>query len=166
MSQRIAIIVLVVLLYCAACFGQRPFLGLTAGTSTRADAERVLGQPVKKISETLYEYAPQKVKTNRQINCGQIYVQYRKQSAVIERIEVQCESGCIDILIQPFEAVIRKTPAPEATTSEGKGTDKEKQIEFFGKPYWAVQTVQLKNGGIGCRMGFYSLELYQVALPK
>src|SRR5712664_585372 len=103
--HRTLIVILFVLLSCAVCFGQSSFKGLTPGKATRSDVERMLGQPVNKLSETLYEYAPPEVKTYHQISCGQIFVQYRKQSRVVERIEVLCDSNnCLEMLVHPFEA--------------------------------------------------------------
>jgi hypothetical protein len=48
--------VVLLLLLCGFCFGQSSYKGLTPGQSTRADVERVLGQPVKSVSKTLVEY--------------------------------------------------------------------------------------------------------------
>jgi hypothetical protein len=162
---------------CAASFGQTSYKGLTSGTSTRTDVERVLGKPVGKVSATLIEYRPQPLSEyNPQLLTGKIFVQYQVGSPVVERIEVLCDSNsnclgdsrsnCLAMLVQPFEAVRHKFPVPEATAYEGKGTEKERQIEYFGKPYYAVRTLILKNGNVAsCRLGFYSLELYQTALP-
>lgn len=144
----------------------KPFKGLVPGKSTNADVERVLGQPVVKVSDTLYEYASENV---RYRSCAKVFVQFRKQSAVVERIEAICESNsnCLELMVQAFEAVSRRFPAPEATIIESKGTDKERQLEYFGKPYYAVHTVILNNGSpVSCRMGFYSVELYEAALPQ
>lgn len=163
---------------CITGLGQKPYKGLTPGKSTRVDVERVLGQPVGKVSETLIEYRPQPLSEyNPQPLTGKIYVQYRVGSPVAERIEVLCDSNsnclgdmgknCLYMLVQPYEAAVSRFPLPEATAKEGKGTDKEKQIEYFGKPYYAVRTLILKNGNVAiCTMGFYSLELYQAALRK
>ena len=69
------------LLACITASGQGQFQGLQPGRSTKDDAERVLGQPVSQVSETLIEYKAQQQ--------GQkIYIQYRKDSPTIERIEV------------------------------------------------------------------------------
>ena len=85
MIHRTSIIILFVLLYCAACFGQSTFMGLTPGKSTRAEAERVLGQPVQRFSATLIEYKPQQ-------EADKIYVQYADGSpdAIVDRIEATC----------------------------------------------------------------------------
>ena len=46
--NRTALVIICLLSSCAACFGQTSYKGLTPGTSTRADVERVLGRPVEK----------------------------------------------------------------------------------------------------------------------
>ena len=72
---------LMIFLAYVSCFGQTSFQGLTPGKSTRADVERVLGQPINKVSETLIEYRARPF-------TSKVFVQYRKDSPVIERIEV------------------------------------------------------------------------------
>ncbi len=70
---------------CATCVGQSSYKGLTPGRSTRADAERVLGQPVKSLSKTLVQYESSE-------EVVKVFVQYRDESpaAVVERIELTC----------------------------------------------------------------------------
>ena len=77
MTNKASIIILFALLSLVPCLGQSSYKGLTPGKSTRAEAERVFGQPVKKVSETLIEYGAQPL-------TSKVYVQYRKDS-VIER---------------------------------------------------------------------------------
>jgi hypothetical protein len=178
MTRRILYLACFLALAHNSGFSQKPYKGLTPGKSTRAEVERLLGRPVGKVSETLIEYRPQPLSEyNPQPLTGKIYAQYRVGSPVVDRIEVLCDSNsnclgdmgknCLYMLVQPYEAAVHKFPAPEATAYEGKGTDKEKQIEYFGKPYYAVRTLILKNGNVAiCTMGFYSPELYQAALPK
>ena len=79
--HRTSLIILFVLLSCAPCLGQSSFRGLTPGKSTRAEVARALGQPLPKVSLTLSEY-----KSNKKTE--QIFVQYRRDSEVVERIEV------------------------------------------------------------------------------
>ncbi len=81
MTNRTSIITLFLLLSCATCFAQTAYNGVTPGKSTRADAERVFAKPVKNVSETLVEYSPQP-------RTSKVYVQYRKDSQVTERIEM------------------------------------------------------------------------------
>lgn len=80
MKKKISISILFVLLGCTASFGQSSFKGLTPGKSTRAEVERVLGQPVREVSDTLSEYKTQN-KTEK------VFVQYNPETSVVERIE-------------------------------------------------------------------------------
>jgi len=49
--NRTALIIICLLLSCAACFGQSAFKGLTSGQSTHTDVEHVLGKPATKASD-------------------------------------------------------------------------------------------------------------------
>lgn len=145
--------VLFPLLLSAVCVGQTAYRGLTPGTSTRAEAERVLGRPVKNVSETLAEYRPQPL-------TGKIYVQYRKQSSVIERIEFLCaleKSDCSDFFEQQRSAM---------TDGDWEGTigdGFEKSTHYYRKPFYAVLTMaNLK----AIRVAFYSRELYEAAITS
>ena len=55
MRDKTFCVMLVLLLACAVSVGQSSFQGLTPGQSTRSDVERVLGQPVNTVSDTLIE---------------------------------------------------------------------------------------------------------------
>ncbi|MGQ0762034.1 MAG: hypothetical protein ACT4OT_08460 [Acidobacteriota bacterium] len=147
MLLRTSCIILFVLLTCAAGFAQSTYKGLTPGTSTRSEAERVLGQPVKNVSETLSEYRPQPL-------TSKIYVQYRKRSPVIERIEFLCElekSDCSDFFEQQHSAMTDDDW--EGTVGDGL----EKQAKYYRKPFYAVLTFA-NNKWV--RLALYSRELY------
>src|ERR1044071_1246596 len=79
MAKRILFLALFVLLNSTGGRGQASFQELTPGKSSRADVERVLGQPTSQVSERLFEYEK---------GGQQIYVQYGKSSAAAVRIEV------------------------------------------------------------------------------
>jgi hypothetical protein len=148
--NRLSLGILFLFLACATCFGQTSYKGLTPGTSTRAEAERVLGQPVKNVSETLSEYRPQPL-------TSKIYVQYRKSSPVIERIEFLCvleKSDCSDFFEQQHSAMTDDDW--EGTVGDGL----EKQAKYYRKPFYAVLT-NANNKWV--RLALYSRELYQAA---
>src|SRR5688500_2273659 len=63
------------ILIAATAAAQTSYQGLTPGVSTRSDVERVFGQPVRSISNSLSEYT------------GKIYVQYGKNTAFADRID-------------------------------------------------------------------------------
>jgi hypothetical protein len=149
--NRTPLSILFLLLTCAVSFAQTSYKGLTPGTSTRAQAERVLGQPVKNVSETLSEYRPHPL-------TSKIYVQYRKHIPVIERIEFFCvleKSDCSDFFEQQHSAM---------TDDDWEGTVGEwvveKQTKYYRKPFYAVSTFA-NNKWV--RLAFYSRELYQAA---
>ena len=150
MVKRILFLSFFMILACTACFAQSSYKGLTPGTSTRAEAERVLGQPVKNVSETLSEYRPQPL-------TSKIYVQYRKHSPVIERIEFFCvleKSDCSDFFAQQHSAMTDDDW--EGTVGDGL----EKQAKYYRNPFYAVLTFA-NNKWV--RLAFYSRELYQAA---
>jgi hypothetical protein len=55
---------------------------LKPGESTKRDVEQFLGQPLKKVSETLFEYN----KPRNESENYQLFVQYEKDTAIVEQI--------------------------------------------------------------------------------
>lgn len=106
------------LLHSVASFGQSSYKGLTPGKSTRVDVERVLGRPVNKVSETLIEYRPQPL-------TGKIYVQYRRSSPVVERIEFLCrtENSTCNDLIKSLYLSLRPLPGEKSFTGSWTRTN-------------------------------------------
>jgi tetratricopeptide (TPR) repeat protein len=154
---RILLTFLFLLLACAACFGQSSYKGLTPGKSTRVEVERVLGQPVNKVSETLFEYGPQPL-------TSKIYVQYRTGSTVVERIEVSCrlENSTCDDFGKSLNLRLPKNPE---TATVPRNSD-EKHVLYYGPPLYVVTTYDEGMGqsrGVPFRLGFYSRELYASA---
>lgn len=153
--NRITIIVLV-LLSGATSFAQTSFQGLTPGVSTRADAERVLGQPVNKLSETLIEYRARPL-------TSKVFVQYRKDSPVIERVEVLCQldsSTCADFM---KSAGLSLPGNPNMRSYSG---DKWKFL--YGAPRFMVESGYIGAGTIEStsRLAFYSRELYEAEFAR
>ena len=155
-----------VTLFCVSCFGQTSYKGLTPGQSTRADVDRVLGQPVKSVSKTLIEYKSPG-------NAGQLFVQYRNDSpaAIVERIERACQpnSPCADIgqLTPPAEMLDAKVEPPGGFYS---ARPPFKRIWYWGAPRFVVYTELWKTdrnpGNAEIRLAFYSKELYESAAPQ
>jgi hypothetical protein len=151
MTHRTLIIILFVLLSCAACFAQMSFNGLTPGRSTKADVERTLGQPVRELSETLSEYKSDK-------ETGQIFVQYRKGSFVVERIEaVYPETNARAIVLRSLNL-----SSPSALRTNSKGRLEE---------YFSQASVVITHAGADAasgvsRVGYYSPELFESAVAK
>src|SRR5436190_1947208 len=155
MKMRAIYVLAFLVLACANCAGQMNVKGVTPGKSTRAEVERVLGQPVSKVSETLVEYRPLEL-------TGKIFVQYRAEAGVVERLEILCRlpnSNCNDFArkwaLEPLFAT-----DPEAVKS-GDG----KLIFYYRQPHYVVTTAEEESASV-FRMAFYSRELYAVTVTK
>src|SRR5438309_4973499 len=167
MTDRTSIIILFMLVTCATCFGQSSYKGLTPGKDTKAQAERVLGQPVKVVSPTLFEY-----KEPEALGVDKIYIQYREASsaAIIERIEFVCDypgragdrrDRCSDIWSHSVSGRMY------ADLLEKTSSDVFKTTRYVGLPSLTVRTWS-KNGNetIQSRLGFYSVDLFDSVVPK
>jgi hypothetical protein len=133
--------------------GQSSFQGLTPGVSTRSNVTKALGQPVSEVSPTLSEYAPPQ-------GIAKVYVQYRKESQVVERIEV--------LLLKPIlrSALLRQFNLPDQAVVQK--TDKQRRLlEYFGGPAFLVLTYASTDASSGVtRIGYYSRELFESAVAK
>ena len=133
--------------------GQTPFMGLTPGTSSRADAERSLGQPITNISETLLEYRPKEP--------GQkLYVQYGGGTGLIDRIEVIFESAAPRAVLASLLGLGQKA---DSTKWDSKGRIEE----YFGANKQIVLTHESSEASSPVyRVGYYSSYLFAIALQK
>ena len=139
-------------LFCAVGFGQSSYKGLTPGKSTRAEVERVLGAPVKKVSDTLIEYRPQPL-------AGKIYVQYREDAPVIERIEFICRldnSNCNDFL---NSLNLRLPKNVESAKDSGS-----RITMYYAPPLYLTTPTDKEDAP--ARIAFYSRDLYAVAVAE
>jgi hypothetical protein len=169
MLQRTSTIILLALLSCGACFGQSTYTGLTPGRSTRAEAERVLGRPVKELSKTLAEYRSTD-------GAARLYVQYRDESpaAVVERIELTCpDQACGEtsgiFKLRPPDEILRDVMVMPPSGLPPRPP--YKQVWYWGAPRFIVFTALFKPGDnplyyAEVRLGFYSKELYESAVPS
>lgn len=139
------------------CFGQSSYKGITPGKSTRADAERVLGRPVKAVSATVVEYRPQPL-------TSKVYVQYRKNSPIVERIEVVCRlenSTCNDLI----ERLGLTLPA-----ALNGGMVGENFRELYGPPLFIVTKTDMtgvtESDVPPWSLAFYSRELYEAEFER
>jgi hypothetical protein len=145
-------VALLFLLSCVVCLGQSSFKGLAPGKSTKADVERALGQAVREVSETLAEYKSDQERE-------QIFVQYRRGSFIIERIE----------LVYPAtserSAILRSLnlpPQPMALQTNSRG-----KFEEYFSPASLVLTYAGADAASGVnRVGYYSRELFESAVAK
>lgn len=110
------------------------------------------------MSETLIEYGPQG-------KSGKIFVQYRKDSAVVERIEMLCStqtSTCEDLLTN---LNLWMPASPDADE-----INDEKWKSYFGPPHFVVMLrtgVDLldKTTPVS-RLALYSRELYEADIAR
>ena len=119
----------------------------------QTDADRELGQPVTKVSETLSEY---KAKQSGQ----KVYVQFAKGSGVIDRIEVVFEKPIDRATLASLMGV-----GTQADTS--KWDAKGRLEEYFGTTKLIVLTHETSDTTSPViRVGYYSRELFAAALEK
>ncbi len=143
--------ILLLLMSFETYFGQSAFNGLVPGKSTKQDAERVLGQPLRDISETLSEYKSTDAE-------AQLFVQYRRGTSIVERIEL------VYARTKERAGVLRSrgltTPAASQTNSRGK-------FEEYYATAFIVLTYDGADSTTGVsRVGHYSRELYESASAK
>ena len=139
-----------VMFMCAASFGQSVYKGLKPGQSTRSDVERALGQPVRQISERLFEYSKEG---------KQVYVQYSKESPTAIRIQ----------LVYPTPAtrsdVLSSERLPQV--ADTRRTNKKGALEeYFGNPKYIVLTYTDNSPNQVSQVGYYSRQLFESAIPE
>jgi TonB family protein len=160
MKYKILTVMLLILMLAVVSSAQTSYKGLTPGKSRKVEVERVLGQPVKQLSETLVEYRPQPL-------AGRIYVQYRADSGVVERIEFICrlaDSNCADFM---KSLTLNLPNAEKATPTDDKG----RYLAFSEPPHYVVETMDQSgekenNVFVPVRVAFYSRELYEAEVVK
>src|SRR5438477_12961444 len=117
MLNKVSGVLASILVIGAACFGQGSFQALTPGQSTRGDVTRVLGQPARALSATLFEYTPP-------AGIAKVEVAYSAESNLVGRIEVYfLKPISRPALIQKFNLSQRADES--RTNAEGK------LVEYF-----------------------------------
>jgi len=146
--------VALVLLACGLCVGQSSFKGLTPGKSTRIDVERTLGKSIKALSPTLVEYRPQPL-------TGQIFVQYRSNSPVAERIQFFCrtENSTCDDFIKSLKLNLPEEPDSAKTPLSANA----RYTYYFGPPRYVAATIDDEGTA---SLAFYSRELYEAEVAR
>jgi len=148
-----ALVALILFVGSYDCLAQTAYLGIKPGSSTRADVARLLGQPVKQISETMVEHGPQS-------GTGAIYVEYRAGSELVGRIEVYLVDNVLrETLIQGLKLTVQ----PEVRKNNSKG----RLIEYFGSPRYLSLTYAGGEASSGVKsVGYYGEEMYDLALGR
>ena len=153
--------------------GQTSFKGLTPGKSTRADVEQVLGQPVNKVSATLVEYAPPSDPDPARYRVKvRLFVQYRKDHPLVERIAVLIKGEDTDAAPAPFWQSFDRSYGQgwqsglvDAKVEVKQGT-RTKEVIYIGDPLFAVYSSTIPYSYDDDRVEYYSRELYESAVPK
>lgn len=169
------LIIFFLLAHCSICLAQSTFKGLTPGKSTRADLERVLGKPQKKISPTLAEY-------NGGTDATKIYVQFANESpdAEVLRIELFCESGDIENARygckELHDRLVTGWWLPEGQHKRDANilfaTDPRyivNHANYYGPPAFVVYKFRQNSTEktyAQWHVALYSRELYESAVPK
>lgn len=171
MSRRIFYLACLLALAHNSSSGQTSFKGLTPGKSTRAEVERVLGQPVNKVSETLVEYAAPRDPDPAHYKVKvRLYVQYRKGSPVVERIAILVKAEDPNSFSPPalywqsFDRSLRPEIA-DADLLVGNGS-KNRRLRYYGDPVFAVLSSPEPYTYEDDRVEYYSRELYESVVPK
>lgn len=153
MRSRFAIAVLVLPLFVLPCFSVSTYKGLLPGFSTRSDAEKMLGSPVRTVSALVFEYA---VSASE----GTLMVEYRASGSIIERIERTFNAPLVRA------ALVRALKLPEAP--EDKGVNKAGQLmEYFNDQKTLVLTHVTDTAESGViSLGYYSLQLFAAGLER
>ncbi len=130
--------------------GQSTYRGLTPGTSTRADVDKVLGRPTSQHSEQLFEY-----------NKGgkQIYIQYGMESPTAIRIQViySPSSKRSEILAREGLPMIADT----------RRTNKQGALEeYFANSKYIVLTYEENSQNKVSQVGYFSRPLFESVTPE
>lgn len=145
--MRTTLITLFILLSCSTCFGQSSFQEITPGESTLDDVQRVLGEPLRQITNLIAEYpAPDGI--------AKVEVEgYGPVSRLVNRIEVY--------FVRPVkrQALMQQFDLPQV--AEKKTTVDGKLVEYFGDILLALTYASADPGSGVSHIGYYSRELFE-----
>ena len=152
MTNRTIILFFLVLLGAITiCYGETDYKGLKPASSTRTDVEKTLGQASREISATLSQYKSDKEGES-------IFVQYRRDSNVIERIEV--------LYSNPIERSLAISTLNLSPTSVASQVNAKGRLEEYFSPNYVVLTYSTAEASLVSRVGFYSQALFEKQLPE
>ncbi len=140
------------MLSAVTCHAQSIIAGLEPGVSARDDVRKAFGEPMRQLSETLFEYNPQ-------AGTGKIEVEYRTGSPIVERIEVH--------FLSPIgrEALIKKLSLPPQA-DEKKRNAEGNLVEYFDGS--ALSLIHEKGGEASrvASLGYHSRQSFDKALGR
>jgi hypothetical protein len=152
MMNKLLVLMVLVLFSSAAGFGQSAFSGLTPGKSSKADVQRLLGQPLREVSETLHEYKSENPSEK-------IFVQFSLEASVVERIEA------IYPATRDRAEVIRALRLPVLPTASQTNA-KGKLEEYFASSGIVLTYASSEADGGVSRVGYYSSDLFNSAVAN
>lgn len=188
MMRRTPVIILFLLLSYVGNYGQGSggepewYDSLIPGQSTKPEVEKLLGQPLKTFSETLFEYEPKRSDPAAKIvlRAGpntdptyRLYIQYRKRANVVDRIEKVYDQP------QSRDSVMRGNLVKLSRYSMFAGQDtakvkatttvinsKGRLEEYFSSDFVVMthESATLTSNVI--RLAYYSKELFATAVPS
>lgn len=123
---------------------QTAFLGLTPGESTRADVVKLLGQPVRKLGATRFEYAPP-------AGIAKVEVEYQASGEIVREGEVH--------FLRPVtrKALVDRLSLTQQATTRKNGSGQ--LVEFFADP--ALVSLTYATGEVASgvsQVGYHSRE--------
>jgi len=140
-------------LMCTTSVAISVYMGIQPGLSTQDDVNKILGQPIKAISATTFEYTLPS-------STGKIFIDFRADSPIVNRIERH--------FLKPISrsALIKSLNLPENAEEKGK-TKEGKLIEYFG----GVKLLSLNYASGETSSGvisliYYSMEAFEGGMDK
>lgn len=164
------ITIVIVAIFAVAASAQTTFNGITPAKTTKTEAEKILGAPLKKLSETLIEYSPSKSNAQEAAKAGgamQVYIQYRQGSLIVERVAIVLKGPDGFTLLQHTQRLGPGVMLPflDARVLVEKSGNLF-LVSYVGSPYYYSETISQWPGEANIRIEFFSPELYQAAVPK
>lgn len=137
----------------APCFGQSTFQEITPGASTRSDVVKVLGQPLRTIDKTRFEYKPP-------TGIARVEVDYGRAASRVERMDVYfLRPVSRSALLKKFK--LPQQPKAKSTNAEGK------RVEYFGDPSLLALTYASADADSGVnQISYYSRNLFASTVAK
>ena len=148
--NKLSMLIVLVLFCGAASFAQSAFKGLTPGKSTKTDVQRLLGQPLREVSETLHEYKSENLSEK-------IFVQFGPEGSIVERIEAvyPATRDRADVI-----RVLRLPASPTGSQTNSRG----KLEEYFATTNIVLTYASGEASDGVSRVGYYSTDLFNSAV--
>ncbi len=130
-------------------YAETAYKSVEPGRTNRTEAEEVLGNPLKEISDTLVEYGSKS-------GGPKVYVQYHKGTSIVDRLELLLS----DTVTR--SDMIASMKLPEKASASG--STKTMRIEYFGNPYFIALIYSASDSSKIRSVGYYSRESFDRAV--